>query len=147
MRGAELGFQRDDARGRLGVIAAVHECEHRGDVLRIGGEDLGVLLVAVVRLVGQAEPGLVEVHQVARRVLGVGVDVDARAAADPVRCSAPTTAAKASGVSAASIVGQLVEQRLHTALGHGLGSSMKLAYRSPMRCSSVPCCRRPPAAR
>ena len=39
--------------------------------------DRGVLVVAVVGLVGQSEAGLAEVDQVPRRILRVGVDVEA----------------------------------------------------------------------
>ena len=83
VRGCKLGLERDDPGRRRSVVArTVDKAEHRRDVLGIGGEDLGMLLIAVVGLVGQSEPGLAQVHQVAGGVLGVGVDVNARAAAD-----------------------------------------------------------------
>ena len=118
VRGGQLGFQRDDARGRLGVVAAVDEGEHRGDVLRIGGENFGVLLVAVVGLVGQAQPGLAQVHQIARRVLGVGIDVHTGAATDPGTLQSADNRGQRVGVLGGVDRGQLVEQRLHTALCH-----------------------------
>ena len=55
-----------------------------GSVLRVRGEDLRVLLVAVVGLVRQAEAGLVDVQHVPVRVGRVAVDVDAEGAAHAV---------------------------------------------------------------
>ena len=120
MRGGQLGLYRDDPRGRLGVIAPVHEGEHRGDVLRVRSENRGVLLIAVVGLVGQSEPGLAEVQQIARRVLGVGVDVGARAAADAAALQSADHRRQGLGGLDRVDRRQLVKQRLHTAFGHGL---------------------------
>lgn len=73
----ELCLERDDARGAVGRrlgTADLRELEHPGDVGDVGLPDLGVLVVAVVGLVRQPEPCLVEVHDVLLRVLGVVVD-------------------------------------------------------------------------
>ena len=59
------------------------QAEHLCDVSGVGRQHLGVLLVAEVGLVGQSDAGLGEVHQVAGRVLGIGIDVHADAAAHP----------------------------------------------------------------
>ena len=79
----------------------------------IGGQDLGVLLVAVVGLVGQPEPGLGQVQQVAGGVLGVGVDVDAGAAADTGALQRAEHRGQRVGVGGGVDRRQLVEQRLH----------------------------------
>ena len=97
-----------------------------------------MLLVAVVRLVGQAEAGLGQVHQIARRVLGVGVDVDARRRRRP-RCAATRRAPRPAPREFGAVDGGqfVAAAAAHPARPRRV-SSMKLAYRSPMRCSSVP---------
>jgi hypothetical protein len=72
--GGEPGLQRHDARGRLGRGGPAGERQHALDVPDVGGTLVGVLLLAVVRLVRQAQAGLFEVHHVAARVTVVGVD-------------------------------------------------------------------------
>lgn len=79
-----------------------------------------MLRVAVVGLVGQPDPGLGEVHQVAGGVLGIGVDVQACAAADPGALQTTQHDGQLIGGRGAVDQGQLVEQRLHTALLHSL---------------------------
>ena len=97
-----------------------------------------MLLVAVVGLVGQSEPGLGQVHQVAGGVLGVGVDVDAGAAAD----AGALQRAQHRGQRVGGVGGVDGRPARRAAAAHRVRatvcSSMKLAYRSPMRCSSVP---------
>ena len=63
-------------RGDIGVVVP-DQTEHGGEVDDVTVADLGELVVAVVGLVGQAEPALDQVDQVAVGVLGVGVDVRA----------------------------------------------------------------------
>ena len=123
MRGSQLGLQRDDAGGGLGVIvgaAAVGQREHRGDMPRIGGQDLGVLLVAVVGLVGQAQSGLVQVHQVAGGVLGIGVDVQAGAAAHAGALQSAQHGGQRVRAVGGVDGGQLVAQRLQADPRHGV---------------------------
>ena len=48
----------------------------------VGAEDRGVLIIPIVGLVRQSEAGLAQMHQIAGGVLGVGVDVEADAAAN-----------------------------------------------------------------
>ncbi|CAB4933943.1 unannotated protein [freshwater metagenome] len=67
---------------RLRVVLDAAEREHLRDVRDVARADVGVLVLAVVRLVGQADSGLAEVHQVAVGSLGVGVDVVSDTAAD-----------------------------------------------------------------
>ncbi len=119
MRGGEPGLQRDDALGGGRPLAglgffAVDEREHRGDVARIGGEDLGVLFVAVVGLVGQSQPRLAQVQKVAGGVLGVGVDVGAGPAADAGVLQRAHHRSQRDGIGGGVDRGQLVEQGLHT---------------------------------
>ena len=117
MRGSQFGLQRDDALGGGLPLAglgfrAEDQSEHRGDVARVGREHLGVLLVAVVGLVGQSDPGLAQVHQIAGGVLGVGVDVDADAPAHPGALQRADDRGQRAGVIGGVVdAGQLVEQR------------------------------------
>ena len=70
----DLGLEGDDAGGARGGVVESGEREHRleeRDVLRA---DLGELLLAVVRLVGQAEAALLDEHEVALGLAGVVVD-------------------------------------------------------------------------
>ena len=72
--GGEPGLQRHHpAGGALGVGPA-GEGQHPLDVRDVGRALVGVRVVAVVRLVGQPEPGLLEVDHVATGVAVVGVD-------------------------------------------------------------------------
>ena len=80
----------------------------------VGGEDVGVLLVAVVRLVGQPQPGLAEVQQVAGGVLGVGVDVGAGASADTGALQPAEHHGQLGGVGGGVDRRQFVEQGPHT---------------------------------
>ena len=99
----------------VGRLAAVDQGEHPGDVAGIGGQDLGVLLVPEVGLVGQPDPGLRDVQQVAGGVLGIGVDVHAGAAADAGALQPAEHRGQGPRVGGPVDQGQLVEQRLHTA--------------------------------
>ncbi len=120
VRGGQLGLQGDDPRRCIGVIAAVHEREHRGDVAGIRGQDRGVLLVAVVGLVGQPHPRLAQVHQIAGGVLGIGVDVIADTATDAGALQPADHRGQRLGAVGGVNACQLVQQRLHTAFGHCL---------------------------
>ena len=92
-----------------------------------------MLRVAVVRLVGQAEAGLAEVQQIAGRVLGVGVDVEADAAADAGLLQLPEhRGQRLGGRSAASMAASSSSSGCRPRSAT-VCSSMKLAYRSPMR--------------
>ena len=72
-----------------------------------------MLLVAVVRLVGQPQPGLAQVQQVAGGVLGVGVDVGAGPTADTGALQPAEHRGQLGGVCGGVDRRQLVEQRLH----------------------------------
>ena len=82
----ELGVQRQDGgrRGRRVLVAA--ELEQPLEVLDVLVADLGELVVAVVGLVGQAEPALGDVEEVAVGLAVVGVDVrpEQAVAAEPL---------------------------------------------------------------
>jgi hypothetical protein len=73
-----------------------------GQVRDVGGADLGVGVLAVVGLVGQAEAGLHQVRQVARRVLGVGGDEHREQRGALARSRRPSTAASSARVPAAA---------------------------------------------
>ena len=75
----------------VGGIVDPGQLEHPPDVVVVVLTDLGVLVLAVVRLVGQSESALADEHHVAVRVAGVGLGVDADQAADPARASAPSS--------------------------------------------------------
>jgi len=70
--------------------------------------DLGVAILAVVRLVGQPEPRLRQVHQVPARVLGVGAHVDAEQRGEPLALPPPEHAGERRPVRRG---GDLVQQR------------------------------------
>ncbi len=117
MRGGEGCLQRDDAPGALDVLlglAAVDEGEHQGDVPRIGTQDRRVLLVAVVGLIRQAQTGLGEVCQIARGVLGVGVDVHADSAADAGALHPPDRRRQCVGIRGIVDLFQFGQQRRYT---------------------------------
>ena len=84
--GGEPGLDLEDGGRGVGGRGVVGEAEHRGQVGDVLLPDLGELVVAVVRLVGQPEPALEQVDQVAVGVLRVGVDVGAEqpGPADPL---------------------------------------------------------------
>ena len=67
-------LQRHDPGGGAVGVGLVDQAQHGGDVLDVGGPDLGVGVLAVVRLVGQAEAALHQVDDVAGGVLAVVVD-------------------------------------------------------------------------
>ena len=124
MRGRDLGLQRDDLRGGripVGFLLAVDEREHPRDVLRVLREDRRVLRVAIVRLVGQSEPRLRHVQQVAGGVLRVGVDVDAGAAADAGALQLAELGRQLGGRQRGVDAGELVEQRADAQARDGLG--------------------------
>jgi len=76
----EPGLQVDDeVRARLGLgVGQAGQAQHPRDVRPVRLADRRVRLLAVVRLVGQAEAGLVEVDDVALGVLGVVVHPEPR---------------------------------------------------------------------
>ncbi|SHT65860.1 Uncharacterised protein [Mycobacteroides abscessus subsp. abscessus] len=58
----DLGFQGHDLSGGISMVAvAVYQREHRGDMRAVRIPGSRVLLLAVVGLVGQAQPGLADV--------------------------------------------------------------------------------------
>jgi hypothetical protein len=61
-------LQLHDLLGEPLRVGQPHELGEPGEMGDIGGADLGVRVVAVVRLVRQAQPGLAQVHQVAAGV-------------------------------------------------------------------------------
>ena len=65
----------------FGVVDA-GQFEHPGHVGDVLLAQLGVLVLAVVGFVGQAEAALAEVDDVAVGLLGVGIDVGAESASD-----------------------------------------------------------------
>lgn len=79
-----------------------------------------MLFFAVVGLVGQPEPGLGEVHQVAGRVLGVGVHIHRDTAAHPGALQGAEGGGQRVGVGRVVDHGQFVEQRAHAAPLDGL---------------------------
>jgi hypothetical protein len=64
----------DGRRAGLGVVY-LSQLEHPRHVLLVGGDDVGEFFLAVVRLVGQAEAALVQMHDVASGLAGVVDDV------------------------------------------------------------------------
>ena len=117
VRGSQFGLQRHDLRGGLPVVvrrAAVHQREHPRDVIGVGGQQLGMLLVAIVGLVGQSETRLADVHQVAAGVLRVGVDVGTDPTAHAGALQGADDGCQRVGVGGLVDRGQLVEQWLHT---------------------------------
>src|SRR5690606_36932835 len=70
--GGQLRLERDHLRR---VVGQVGEGEHAADVGGVPVADLGVTVLAIVRLVGQPETALRDVHQVPLGVLRIGVDV------------------------------------------------------------------------
>ena len=123
VRGGDLGLQRDDARGGARMIvgrAAERQREHGRDVAGIGGQDLGMLLVAEIRLVGQADAGLAQMKQVAAGVLGVGVDVHAGPAADAGALQRRQHRGQLVGGGGRVDHGQFLPQGGEPAFAHGL---------------------------
>jgi hypothetical protein len=76
-RGRQRRLQLHDLLGEALRVGQSHQLGEPGEVGDVGGADLGVRVVAVVRLVRQAQPGLAQVHQVAAGVLRVRADVGA----------------------------------------------------------------------
>ena len=74
------GVQRQDGRRRGRGVLVAAELEQPLEVLDVPVADLTELVVAVVGLVGQAEPALGDVEQVAVGLAVVGVDVGAEQA-------------------------------------------------------------------
>ncbi len=72
-----------------------------------------MLLVAVIGFVGQSDAGLGEVHQIPGRVLGVGIDIHADAAAHPGALQGADGRGQRVGVGSVIDRGEFVEQRLH----------------------------------
>ena len=79
-----------------------------------------MLVVAVVGLVGQAQPGLGQMDQIARRVLGVGVHVEADAAAHPAPLQQADDGGQRLAVGGGVDDRQFLQQRSHSALLDGL---------------------------
>ena len=116
MRGSQFGLQRHDPCRGLPVVVgcpAVDQREHPRDVVGVGGQQLGMLLVAIVGLVGQSQARLADVHQVAAGVLRVGVDVGTDPAAHAGALQGTDDGRQRIGVGGLVDRRQLVEQRLH----------------------------------
>ena len=89
MRG-DLGLVRENKlcrlhRGQGEALGKTGQLEHGGNMLNIRGAYLFVLLFAIVRLIGQAQPGLGEVKDV---VLGVFL-IDAGVPPEQLRQPSP----------------------------------------------------------
>ena len=105
------GQRRLQLHDALREPRGVGEADQLGEALEVGDvgrADLGVGLLAVVRLVRQPEAGLVQVHEVAARVLRVGGDERA----DQRRAALALAAAEHAGErGVVGRCGDLVEQR------------------------------------
>lgn len=123
VRARQPGLQRHNARRGPGVLVrfpAVGQGEHRCDVTWVGRQDLGVLVLAVVGLIGQSDARLVQVQQVASRVLRVGVHVEPDTAADPGALACAHRPRQGLAVTGIVDSGQFLAQRLHAALADDL---------------------------
>ena len=105
---------------RVFVGTAEHQGEHLGDVVRVGREHGGVLLEAVVGLVGQSDPGLAEVRQIAAGVFGIGVDVESDAAAHPGALQGAEDRRERAAIGGVVDDRQFVVQRLQAAAFDGV---------------------------
>ena len=119
----QSGLQRDDPAGPACVFvggAPEDQGEHRRDVGRVGAQDRGVLIVAVIGLVGKAQAGLADMDEVAGRILGVGVDVDAHPAAHSAALEPADDGGQRSRALGDVDGPQFVEQRSQSPILHSL---------------------------
>ena len=80
----DLGLEREDAIGGCRGVGEPRQIEDALDVAPVGGADGLEVLEPVVALVGQRQPALHEERDVALRVAGIGLDVQADEPADAV---------------------------------------------------------------
>jgi hypothetical protein len=78
----EGGLEGDDALGASPGVVETREGEHALDVRAVGHARLGVRVVAVVRLVGQADAALLDKDEVALGIARVVVDEQLHEARD-----------------------------------------------------------------
>ena len=76
--GGELGFELEDARSPGRGIVEAGERDHVLEIFDVLGANRRRLLFAVVRLVGKAQPTLLDEDEIALRLPGVVVDEDLR---------------------------------------------------------------------
>ena len=88
------------------------EPKHRGDVIEVRGADRRERVLAVVRLVRQPEPGLVEVHDVPELSPASVLTKNAIAPPTPLRCSDPDSCSSSPTLVTAVDLGEVGHDRL-----------------------------------
>ena len=84
MAGGDASLQIEDPAGLVSRIGDPGQRQHGFDVRQVGLPDLGMLVETVILLVRQADPGLADEQQVARRITRIGVVVQIEKTADAV---------------------------------------------------------------